>query len=159
MSSLIKNCNNNSRRVFHLLSSKKTYKITNWAVILLIFCLMTAIHGSTCPSSSSTSDVIASEQCSFSGYADSQTYNVALGPVSASLYYLYYINTPGNSWGIRKTNPDGTLAWMAALSFRPIVKGLSIDTLEQYVYVGSYTNPLNVIRLGAGTGSIVDAQR
>ena len=68
------------------------------------------------------------------------------------------VYTPYN-WAIRKTNPDGSLAWVAALSLDPIIKSLSIDTLEQYVYVGSRTNPLDVVRLGAGTGAIVDAQR
>ena len=47
---------------------------------------------------------------------------------------------------------------MAALLINPIVKSLTVDTLEQYVYVASRTNPLDVVRLGAGTGSIVDAQ-
>ena len=48
---------------------------------------------------------------------------------------------------------------MAALSFSPIMKSLSVDTLEQHVYVASRVNPLDVVRLGAGTGAIVDAQR
>ena len=48
---------------------------------------------------------------------------------------------------------------MAALLFQPIIKSLSIDTNEQYVYVAGATNPLDVVRLGAGTGAIVDAQR
>ena len=47
---------------------------------------------------------------------------------------------------------------MAALSFPPIVQSLSVDSSEQYVYVASITNPLDVVRLGAGTGAIVDAQ-
>ena len=48
---------------------------------------------------------------------------------------------------------------MAALSFEPIMKSLSVDPLEQYVYVAGRTSPLDVVRLGTGTGSIVDAQR
>ena len=48
---------------------------------------------------------------------------------------------------------------MAALSFNPIVKSLSVDASEQYVYVGRNANPLDVVRLGAGTGAIVGAQR
>ena len=157
MSSLLKDSNNNnSRRVFALLSSKKTCKITNWAIILSILCLITTINWSTCPSS--TSNTITSDQCSFSTYTSTTTFNVVLGPVSASLYYLYQISFP-SKWVIRKTNPDGSLAWMAALSPQPIVKSLSVDTLEQHVYVASKTNPLDVVRLGTGTGSIVDSQR
>ena len=157
MSSLIKDSNNKSRRVFALLSSKKTYKMTKWAIIVSILCLINTINWSTCPSS--TSNTITSDQCSFSGYSDTYTYNVALGPVSASLYYQYLIESPGGNWVIRKTNPDGSLAWMAVLSLIPIVKSLSVDALEQIVYVAGYTNPLDVVRLGTGTGSIVDAQR
>ena len=158
MSILLKDSNNNCRIVFALLSSKKTCKISKWAIILSILCLINNIHWSTCPSSNTTSNTITSDQCSFSGYANTETYNVALGPVSASLYYLYYIFTPHN-WAIRKTNPDGSLAWMTALSLEPILKSLSVDTLEQHVYVAKRTNPLDVVKLGASTGSIVDAQR
>ena len=158
MSSLLKDSNNNSRRVFALLSSKKTWKITKWLIIVSILCLITTSHWSTCPSSSTISNTITSDQCSFSGYTYTETYNVALGPVSASLYYLYLINAPIN-WAIRKINPDGSLAWMTALSFQPIMKSLSVDALEQHVYAAGFTIPLDVVRLGAGTGSIVDAQR
>ena len=157
MSSLIKNSNNNSRRVFPVLSSKKTWKMTKWSIILSILCLISTSHWSTCPSSSSTSNTITSEQCSFSTYIFTETYNVVLGPVSASMYYLYYIRNPTN-WVIRKANSDGSSAWMAALSFYPTVKSLTVDTSEQYVYVAKYSNPLDVVRLGADTGAIVDAQ-
>ena len=60
--------------------------------------------------------------------------------------------------GIRKINQDGSLAWMAALSFNPIQKSLAVDALELYAYVSYANNPLIVVRLGASTGSIVDAQ-
>ena len=76
-----------------------------------------------------------------------------------TIKYSPSVFTPGDKWVIRKTNPDGSLAWMAALSFLPILKSFSVDTLEQYVYVAFYNNPLDVVRLGTGTGSIVDAQR
>ena len=159
MSSLLKDSNNNSRRVFALLSPKKTWKITKWAIILSILCLINTSHWSTCPSSNSTLYTITSDQCSFSGYSITEAFNVVLGPVSASLYFLYSIYTPGNKWAIRKTNSDGSLAWMSAVSFQPILKSLSVDTLEQNVYVAGYANPLDVVRFGAGAGSIVDAQR
>ena len=159
MSNLLKDCNNNSRRLIALLSSKKTYKMIKWVIILSILCLISTSHWSTCPSSSSSSNVITSEQYIFSEYTNTFTNKVALGPVSASLYYLYYVSTPGSNWAIRKTNPDGSLAWVAALSLYPVKKSLSVDTLEQYVYVASFTNPMDVTRLGAGTGAIVDAQR
>ena len=159
MSIPLKYSNNNFRWVYPLLPSIKTWKMIKWAVMLLILCLITKIHWSTCPSSSSTSNTITTEQGSFAGYTSAQTCNVVLGPVSDSLYYQHGIYTSVNKWAIRKTNPDGSLAWIAALSLPSIMKSLSVDTLEQYVYVASHTNPLDVVRLGAGTGAIVDAQR
>ena len=77
--------------------------------------------------------------------------------VYKNIKYSPSVSSPYN-WAIRKTNPDGSLTWMAALSFPPIVQSLSVDSSEQYVYVASITNPLDVVRLGAGTGAIVDAQ-
>ena len=74
-----------------------------------------------------------------------------------NIKYYPSVNTP-DDWAIRKTNPDGSLAWMAVLSLIPIVKSLSVDTLEQNVYAARLSNPLDVVRLGASTGSIVDAQ-
>ena len=47
---------------------------------------------------------------------------------------------------------------MAALSLQPSMKSLSVDALEQHVYVEISANPLNVVRFGAETGAIVDAQ-
>ena len=72
--------------------------------------------------------------------------------------YSQSVRSPGANWAIRKTKPDGSLAWMAAFSFVAILKSLSVSTLEQTVYVASNTNPLNVVRLRADTGAIVDAQ-
>ena len=157
MSTLVKSSKNNSRRVFRLPPPKKTWKMILWAVMLLIVCLITTSQWSTCPSSSSASNAITTEQCSFSGFTNTYTYKVALGPVSASLYYLYYISTP-NRWVIRKVKPDGSLAWMAALLFNPLIKSLSVDALEQYVYAARFSSPLDVVRFGADTGAIVDAQ-
>ena len=48
---------------------------------------------------------------------------------------------------------------MSALSSYATMEGLSVDSLEQHVYVARKTNPLDVVRLGADTGAIVDAQR
>ena len=79
-----------------------------------------------------------------------------------SIYIIKYfpsVYIPTFDWAIRKTNSDGSLAWVAALSFEPILDSLSVDTLEQIVYVAGLTNPLDVVRLRADTGSIVDAQR
>ena len=68
------------------------------------------------------------------------------------------VSTP-NKWVIRKIKPDGSLAWMAALLFNPLIKSLSVDALEQYVYAARFSSPLDVVRFGADTGALVDAQR
>ena len=47
---------------------------------------------------------------------------------------------------------------MTALLLQPLAKSLAVDALDQYVYVASSSNPLNVIRLNSNTGAIVDAQ-
>ena len=62
------------------------------------------------------------------------------------------------NWVIRKVNLDGTLAWTTALLLSPIMKSLAVDALDQYVYVVSVSNPLDVIKLNSNTGAIVDAQ-
>ena len=86
------------------------------------------------------------------------TYSAISGPVSKSMYYMYLLNPPGLA--IRKVNPDDSLAWMAAINmFWPTQKSLNIDSNEQYVYACHYRNPLDVVRFGSSTGSIVDAQR
>ena len=83
-------------------------------------------------------------------------------PLTESTYiiinYPPSVNIPGNNWAIRKVKPDGSLAWMAALSFNPLVKSLTVDALEQYVYVARFSSALDVVRFGAGSGAIVDAQ-
>ena len=48
---------------------------------------------------------------------------------------------------------------MAVLALNPLVKSLSVDALEQYVYAARYASPLDVVRFVADTGVIVDAQR
>ena len=60
---------------------------------------------------------------------------------------------------IRKENSGGSQAWMTALLFKPTQKGLSVDALEQNVYIASLTTPsLNVVKLLASDGSIVSTQ-
>ena len=73
-------------------------------------------------------------------------------------HYSLFITVPSQS-AIRKLNSDNTLSWMASISFFPIKRGLAVDPKEQYVWLASYTNPLDVARMLASTGAIVDAQR
>ena len=149
--------NDNPMRITFKFRSSKSLKM-NMLVVLMLACIIPFCYWSTCPSFNSNSFKITSEECSFSGYTTTKAYNVVYGPVSFSLYYMYFITTP-NGWAIRKVNQDGSLAWMAALSFSPIIKSLTVDSSEQYVYVASYTNPIDVIKLDSSTGSIVDQRR
>ena len=48
---------------------------------------------------------------------------------------------------------------MTVVSFTPDIKSLSIDSNEQYICFCSYSNPINVVRISASTGTIIDAQR
>ena len=60
---------------------------------------------------------------------------------------------------MRKINPNGTLAWIAAVSFNAIMKSLIVDKNEKYLYFASFGGYPDVWRLSASTGAILDAQR
>ena len=110
-----------------------------------------------CPSSSSYKHAISTEESSFSGFTQTYGFSMVEGMITHSLYYSYWIYTP-DSMVIRKINANNTLEWMASFSFRPIEKSLFIDSIEQCLYIGSYTNPLNILRLSPSTGALLDAQ-
>ena len=129
----------------------KTLTVCLCVLVASICSVLTA----TCPSSVTSSATITSEQCSYTGYTYAQTYGVAVGPVSSSFYYLYALNTPSTGTAVRKIDASGSLAWMASFSFYPTMKSLSVDVVEQSVYLSSWTNPPIVVRLTASTGSIV----
>ena len=85
----------------------QTLMVGLWVLALSIYSVQTA----TCPSSVPSSAATTTEQCTFdlyfgklksdfiynsilrrfSGYSSTQTFGIAVGPVSNSLYYLYYI--------------------------------------------------------------------
>ena len=107
------------------------------------------------PSSVPSSAATTTEQCSFTGYSTTYTYGVVVGPVSSSLYYLYFISTP-NSTVVRKVDASGSQTWMASFAaLYPAAKGMSVDAAEQSMYLASHTNPVVVIKMAASTGSIV----
>ena len=72
------------------------------------------------------------------------------------LYSWYRLST--TSAGLSKINVDGTKAWIASFPFNPIMKSLSIDSSEQYLYLGSFTSSLVVLRLSTANGSIASQQ-
>ena len=48
--------------------------------------------------------------------------------------------------------------WLTSFALDPTVKCLSVDPSEQNVYIASNTNPITVMRLSAGDGTIVSQQ-
>ena len=72
-------------------------------------------------------------------------------------YIAYFVDA--TNLAIRKVYSNGLFLWMTALNFHPNMKSLAVDSLEQFVFISSYTSPLDVVRLATNTGSIVDAQR
>ena len=116
----------------------QTLMVGLWVLALSIYSVQTATWPSSVPSSAATT----TEQYRFLGYSSTQTYGIAVGPVSNSLYYLYYIYTsPSNNAAVRKVDASGSQTWMASFAFYPIMKSLSVDAAEQSVYLASYDNP------------------
>ena len=120
-------------------------------VLALSIC---SVLTATCPASVPVSAATTIEQCSFTGYTTTYTYRVAVGSVSNSLYYLYWLNSPSVQ-AVRKVAASGSQTWMAWFTFGPVVKSLSVDAAEQSVYLAGYSNPLLVLKMAASDGSIV----
>ena len=74
------------------------------------------------------------QEINFSGSTDVEIQFIVPGLISNSLYYLYFIS-PQDNTVVRKENSDETVAWMTAVSFKPIRCSLSVDSLEQKVYI------------------------
>ena len=158
MSALLDSISNLSSNVLSLLLPKRTKKMSLWVTLTLSY-IISLCQWSTCSSSISNSNTITSEQGNFIGYVVTTTYSVVAGPVSNSLYYLYFYRLPSFGLAIRKVNTDGSLAWMAAIiPFDSLYKSLTIDASEKYVYAAYYSSILDVVRFNSSTGAIVDAQ-
>ena len=122
--------------------------------LMVSLCLLTAsicsVQTATCSSSVPSSAVTITEQYKISGSA-TISYGVAVGPVSKSLYYLYWISFNA---AVRKVDASGSQTWVTSFTLNPISKSLSIDAAEQSVYLASCESPLVVIKLDASSGSI-----
>ena len=114
-----------------------------------------SVLAATCPSSVTSSSIITSEQCTFSGFTSFENYGVAGGPVSSSLYYLYRLFTPTLNAAVRKVDASGSQIWLASFAFYSLLKSLSVDAAEQNVYLAVVSNPIVVLKLAASDGSIV----
>ena len=146
-------CSNRLR--FLVLRSLKFQSI--FFIIFIELLLFLQSSASIWPASITTQNTITSNEATFGGYSIWNAFGVAFSPKSSSFYYMY--RASGSDVTIvRKINSDDTLAWMTSVSFRPTVKSLMVDANEKYVFVSSSTNPMNVLRLLATTGAIVDTQ-
>ena len=145
----------NSKR--QVLQSKppRLYLQTLMVGLLVLALSICSIQTATCPPSVPSSTATTTEQCSFSGYTNTYTDGMAVGPVSNSLYYLYGLSPSPNAAIVRKVDASGLQTWMASIGFWPINKSLSVDAAEQNLYLASSTNPLVVLKLAASGGSIV----
>ena len=131
-----------------------------WLQTLMVgLCVLAAsicsVETATCPPLVPSSAAIITEQCNFSECGYTSTDMVAVGPVSNSLYYLYWLSDPSYNAAVRKVDASGSQTWMASFAFQPITKSLSVDATEQSVYLASRENPIVVLRLAASSGSIV----
>ena len=129
----------------------KTLTVGLWVLYASICSVLTA----TCPPSVPFYAFTTSEQCSFSGFTSIQTYGVAGGPVSSSLYYLYRLATSSIKAAVRKVDTSGSQTWIASFAFYSTAKSLSVDSAEQCVYLAIVTNPIMVLRLATSNGAIV----
>ena len=132
-------------------------------MIFLLFLLVNVWYNSTCPVSTSDPSAISTVQDKFSGRTNTYTHSVKLGPVSKSLYYIHpiVVSSPPDVYNaaLRKINLDNSLSWVTSIPLDPLMKSLTIDSTEQHVYFGSFKDPLDVCRLSADTGIVVDSQR
>ena len=127
-------------------------------ILFILFLLLNHCNGLSCSASSSNSNAITTELGTFSSYAKANTYGVKSGSVSNSMYFLYILLFNYHS-AVRKENQDGSSAWMAAFSSRPLMKSLSVTPNEQHVLFGWDVYPLDILRLSTNDGAIVDSQR
>ena len=122
--------------------------------IAMIAILISYCWCSTCPSSNTNLNSITTSQWSFIGFGNTRIYAAATGPITNSLYFLYFINSPSQAAVIRKVKTDDSISWTFAISFWPTSKSLWVDKNEQHAYLASGTNPLNVCKLRTKDGEI-----
>ena len=115
-------------------------------------------NASTCTSSVSNSNAIITQIDSFSVSSVIKIFGIKEGTVSRSIYYMYGLTQPDYTV-LRKINSDNSLNWMISISFYPIVKELSVDSNEQYLYFGGFLPYVNVLQLQASTGTIITIKR
>ena len=148
---------NPSWRSANYLVLKRSFQLP--LVILILLLLINMGSWYTCPATVASTNALTSNQFSFSGISSTLALGVTTSSTSSNLYFLYQVFSPGPYAVIRKVNSADTVAWMAAVVFWPIIKSVVVSANEQYVFFGSASTPLNVIRLSATSGVIIDQQQ
>ena len=127
----------------------KPFMVSLCVISACIWLVLTA----TCPPSVPSSAAKIADQSSFTGFTNIQTYGVARGQVSNSLFYLYRIASTNAA--VRKVDAFDSQTWMASFVFDTIMKSLSVDAAEQTVYFARAGNPIMIMRMTASVGSIL----
>ena len=156
MSASFKHSNYHYWRILNQFFSRK--KLFLPIFIAIMISLVPLSCWATCKTSNSNSYVITSVEDSFPTFTLAWTYGIVSSITSNYMYFLYKVAMTESSI-VRKVNIDGSSAWMSIISFEPIIKSLALDASEQYIYFASFTAPMDVARLSANSGGIVDAQR
>ena len=113
-----------------------------------------SVQTATCPASVSSSLATVTERYTFTGSVPVRTYGVVAGPVSNSLYYMDYLYTSDSYAVVRKFDTSGSRTWMASFNLNLNGKSFAVDASERSVYLSTYSNNLEVLKLDASTGAI-----
>ena len=105
-------------------------------------------------SSETNSSAIVTQQNSFSTYISTFNFGVISGPVTNTIYYMYYAYNP-DSGMITKTDSSSNLIWLASVLLNVIKKSLAIDSLEQTLYFATNSNPMIIFRLNTTDEAIL----
>ena len=130
-----------------------------FAILVLLLMLWDKSKNATCPSSVTSSTSASTQLDTLSASPSVEINNVEVGPVSAALYFMYFISSTLSAFV--KLNYDGTKAWSKSVNFQILSKSLAVDKTENSVYFIKYISsgsPLIVGRLKASDGTLVDAQ-
>ena len=109
------------------------------------------------PTSTSDSKAINTIKERFNSFANTFTFDIALGSISNGLYIYYEAYSPYKSV-IRKLDSSGNFIWMNGFEVQPLLKSLSIDSSEQNVYIGGLGNPLIVIWIRSSDGVLLSTK-
>ena len=141
-------------------TNPKLLSLSFRSLIIYLFLLaggIQSIQSYTCPNSIPSSSATIKELCSFSTFSSTFTYRTVEGPMSSNAYYLYQLASSNTA--IRKVDSLGSEIWLDSFIFKPIMKSFAVDSTEQFVYLASLNSPLEVLRLSAENGVIINLNK